>query len=251
MPRLGLLLCDSPTGNRAPPSPSSETALVAMMERHDPGFWQYCVYRCSSGSVPDAGEYCDAWIIGGSRFSAYEAQPWIERLKQCVRRLSATRARMLGICFGHQLVHSALGGTVSLAQQGWGVGAYPVVAKSRLTPFDAGDSIRLLSLHQDQVTRMAPGFSVLAGSAFCPASITCKGRSILTVQGHPEMNDSAFAAFCQRDRGQIGEPVVDQVLATLGQPDHRHQVQQLLARFLRTGSLEPSRDCLAEDRRLA
>ncbi|MCY4473333.1 MAG: type 1 glutamine amidotransferase [Kistimonas sp.] len=239
MPKLGLLSCETRPSNNGQPCPSSDVALVNMMEECDPGFWQYCVYRCSSGDVPLAGDHCDAWIISGSRASVYDDEPWIARLKQCVQHLASQKVPMVGICFGHQLLHAALGGQVVKAPQGWGVGAYPIVARSRLANFCAGDTIRLLSLHQDQVASTAEGFALLAGSDFCPAGITRKD-AILTMQGHPELNEADFLAFWKRERRYIGELRAQRALEHLGQPDDRQQVRRFLANFLRTGCMEAS-----------
>ena len=58
------------------------------------------------------GKY-DAILVSGSRHSAYEDLPWINRLadvlRSCVDRGSP---RIAAVCFGHQLLAQALGGKV-------------------------------------------------------------------------------------------------------------------------------------------
>jgi anthranilate/para-aminobenzoate synthase component II len=53
----------------------------------------------------------DGFIIPGSHASAYDNLDWVERLAQVLRTLHAERRPMLGICFGHQIIASALGDT--------------------------------------------------------------------------------------------------------------------------------------------
>lgn len=48
--------------------------------------------------------------------------PWINRLVEFTQSvLAQDRVRLLGICFGHQIVSRALGMTVGPSDQGWEV----------------------------------------------------------------------------------------------------------------------------------
>ena len=65
----------------------------------------------------------DAYVITGSKYSAYEDLPWIRNLKHVVSQIhSTTTSKILGICFGHQILAEALGGKVSKNPKGWEVG---------------------------------------------------------------------------------------------------------------------------------
>ena len=55
----------------------------------------------------------DGFIITGSKSSAYDDKQWIRDLEGLIQRLHAARKKMVGICFGHQVVAQALGGVVS------------------------------------------------------------------------------------------------------------------------------------------
>ncbi len=54
-------------------------------------------------------------------YSVYETLPWIVRLIEFIRHvlLSQSRVRVIGSCFGHQVVAAALGAPVARSPLGW------------------------------------------------------------------------------------------------------------------------------------
>ena len=64
------------------------------------------------------GDY-DAYLITGSPCSANDSDPWIETLQQFVRDCVDSQQKLVGICFGHQLIARALGGTVEQRADDW------------------------------------------------------------------------------------------------------------------------------------
>src|SRR5688500_15980927 len=90
----------------------------------------YSSYDAAAGELPtDAADH-DAWLITGSPAGVYEPLDWIEPLKAFVRAAGG-RAKLVGICFGHQLMAEAFGGHVEKVERGWGVGlhTYPIVRR--------------------------------------------------------------------------------------------------------------------------
>lgn len=62
----------------------------------------------------------DAVLITGAKYSAYDDAEWIVRLTDYTRQLlEGGRVRVIGVCFGHQIVGRALGGTVGVSPGGW------------------------------------------------------------------------------------------------------------------------------------
>lgn len=52
--------------------------------------------------------------------NSYEDVPWINRLVEFTRKvIEDGRVRLVGICFGHQIVGRALGAKVGLSSKGW------------------------------------------------------------------------------------------------------------------------------------
>lgn len=65
----------------------------------------------------------DAVLISGSKHSAYLDEPWILRLVEFTQKAVATggRVKVVGVCFGHQIVGRALGAPVAVNEKGWEV----------------------------------------------------------------------------------------------------------------------------------
>lgn len=71
-------------------------------------------------TYPDLGAI-DAVLISGSKHSAYLDEPWILKLVEFAKSALATdgRVKVVGVCFGHQIVGRALGTKVGVNEKGW------------------------------------------------------------------------------------------------------------------------------------
>ena len=135
---------------------------------------------------------CDAYLITGCKLSVYDDLPWIRDLADFVGRAIADKRKILGICFGHQLIAHFFGGHVAPAPVGWAVGVQSSdVVKTTPWMEVAGKppkQLHLVSSHKDQVERLPDGAEVFARSDFCPISGFTLGDEVLTIQGHPELS---------------------------------------------------------------
>ena len=184
-------------------------------------------YRCYDGEFPEHGEACDGWLISGSASSVYDGHDWIAELEAFTRHASQTRP-LVGICYGHQLVAQAFGGTVHKAA-GWGVGVHRHIISHPGTPVKYLD---LLASHQDQVMEPPAGATVLGGSEFCPIGAMTLGGNVLTIQNHPEMT-KAFAAYLYGHRREvIGEATTVAALGSLKQSTNESAVRDWILDFL-------------------
>ena len=68
-------------------------------------------YLIEEMEFPDSVRDCDGWLITGSRHGTYEDHPFIKPLEEFIRTAHAANVPMVGICFGHQIIAQALGGT--------------------------------------------------------------------------------------------------------------------------------------------
>src|SRR5690242_16651139 len=73
-------------------------------------------FDVQAGELPDAGAH-DAVLITGSPAGVYDGFPWIVDLSDFIR--AARDSKMVGICFGHQVMAEALGGHVEKSERGW------------------------------------------------------------------------------------------------------------------------------------
>lgn len=138
---------------------------------------------------------CDVYIIGGSPSGVNDNVNWVKDLTAFIQSAFRAKRKLFGICFGHQMINSALGGKVEETKRGWGLGAYDVLLKQNIDELTSGQKMKLIAIHRDQVISTGAGFEVLAGSEFCPHYMTKYQDRVLTVQGHPEFTSAFFNAL--------------------------------------------------------
>jgi len=175
------------------------------------------------GAVPHSVDDHDGWVISGSQASVYDDLDWIRTGESIVRDLLASERPTFGICFGHQLMAQALGGSVERAEVGWGVGVhrYDVVepAPGMAAP---PPTIGVLAMHQDQVVEAPTGSTVWATSDFCPVAGLTFGERAWSIQPHPEFTPRIVEAMCHDRRHRMGDDVTDAALASLDHPLDGH-----------------------------
>jgi len=231
--RLGLLVCDHVL-ERFQPIAGDYPEIFADFFAPIEAAVEWRVYDVGAGESPAVLDECDAYVITGSRASAYEEQGWIDGLKVLIRDLYRAGIPLVGICFGHQVVAAALGGRVVKAPSGWGVGPHRVTIERRedwMEPYEP--RIDLLYLHQDQVVELPPGAVLLGSSEHCPIAIYRVDQQILCLQGHPELSRQFLAAVLAHRRELIGPAKVEAALAALSAPMHELLVAGWIGRFLR------------------
>ena len=188
------------------------------------------VYDVIGGDIPmDPGE-CDAWITTGSRHSVNDHEPWIRDLEHFVREVAKEEVPFVGVCFGHQLIAKALGGTVVKSERGWGVGAKEVEVRGDL---GLGLSYTVLTSHQDQIEDLPLGAEILGWNEHCPVSMIGVGENMIGIQGHPEFDPAYSKALMESRRAtMIPATTVDEGLASLdGTTDGDLLVDWILRRF--------------------
>jgi GMP synthase (glutamine-hydrolysing) len=179
-------------------------------------------FACTSYPVlddvfPERVDEMEGWLVTGSRFGAYDPEPWIRRLEGFLRDALAARVPVVGICFGHQVLASALGARVEKAAAGWGVGPhrYDILERPGWMA-EAGDAFTLNAMHQDQVLDMPPGARLVASSDFCPIAALAYGDHAISFQAHPEYDNAFERELIEMRRGsRIPEERADPALAAL------------------------------------
>ena len=180
------------------------------------------VWDVEQGALPPTTDGVDGFIITGSKSSVYEDKPWIRQLEDFVRRLHRERRKVVGICFGHQLIAQALGGLVDKSPEGWGVGvhSYAITAPT-LSADGQGEVLSLLASHQDQVMSAPVDAEVVAHSEHCPIAGFKIADHILTFQGHPEFIPEYSREIMHFRRSMIGDERVYAGMASLDAIEHQ------------------------------
>lgn len=180
----------------------------------------------------------DAVIITGSAADAHGQEPWLSRLKQTIVEVHRAGIKILGICFGHQIVAWALGGESGRNPKGWELAMHPIRFTQEAGGFAPGDEMYVLDFHQDHVTRLPPGATCLASSPHTPVHIYRVGTRVLCLQSHPEFEKDMTAHLVEgyaESRG-FTETQVSEALASL-QTDHKNsKARAFIKAFLRDQS---------------
>jgi GMP synthase-like glutamine amidotransferase len=207
--------------------------FIALLGQVDPNL-EFRVYDVEQGEYPADIDEVDAYLITGSKSSVYDDKPWIATLMEFVRELDRRRKKLVGICFGHQLVAQALGGKTDKSPKGWGVGLHTHRFNTVPEWHDDEDlDFDILVSHQDQVVSNATGARVLAGSEFCENAVCQIGNHILTFQGHPEFVPEYSREIMEFRREMIGEQTYADGVASLAVNPQRERVARWIVNFLR------------------
>lgn len=211
--RLGIL----ETG-RPPEALAHHGSYVAMFQELLGPEFDYVAFAVIDDVFPATVHDADAWLVTGSRFGVYDEAPWIRRLEAFLREVVAAGVPVVGICFGHQVLASALGARVEKAAAGWGVGPHTYEVIERAPWMEASaERFTLNAMHQDQVLSLPTGAKVLARSDFCPFAALAYGDRAISFQAHPEFDNAYERDLVAMRRGTlIPEGRAEPALAALG-----------------------------------
>lgn len=197
---------------------------------------KYRSYDVQAGELPTDPTECSAYVITGSPAGVYDDLPWIPPFLDVLRKVRG-RAKLVGICFGHQAMAKAFGGEVVKSPKGWAVGMhrYEIVEPppGMLEPL----AFAIPAFHQDQVVTLPPGARVLAASAFTPFASIGYDDDTVSVQGHPEFS-TAFSAALIGARRDVYGPLAAPALLSLLQPEDGSRAADWLRHFIDGGSLD-------------
>ncbi|KAF7313807.1 Glutamine amidotransferase type-1 domain-containing protein [Mycena chlorophos] len=167
----------------------------------------------------DALEACGGIIYTGSKASAYESIEWITKLVAFTTRVAAEKPhiKLIGICFGHQIIARALGGRCVKNEGKWEVGPTPIELTSLGREVFGTDKLSIQEMHQDHVPEVPPEFHLLGSTSVSmnqgmvrfangapPSSPVSLGDiHVFAVQGHPEFTEPIVSKLVEL-RGKSG-----------------------------------------------
>lgn len=191
--------------------------------------------RCPE-TLPGPGDH-RAYLVTGSRNSVYDDEPWIRQLAEFLREALARGSRVIGICFGHQLIAHFFGGRTAPAEGGWAVGVQENRIVSREPWMNGGsDRLNLIASHKDQVVKMPEGAKLIATSDFCPVAGFVMGDRVMTLQGHPEFQREYSRDLMTMRREILGESVFDAGMTSLAKETDENRVGRWIVEFLLAGA---------------
>jgi GMP synthase-like glutamine amidotransferase len=192
-------------------------------------------YDIQAGEYPAKVEAEDAYVITGSSAGVYEPDPWIGELKDFLVSAKG-RAKLVGVCFGHQIMAEAFGGKVIKSPKGWGLGLQTYGVREREPWMDGASAVSMPASHQDQVVELPPSTRVIAANEFTPfAALAYDDQPAISIQPHPEFKPAYASALIERRL----ETVLDEAqgraaMETYARPNDNARVGGWIRRFLET-----------------
>ena len=185
--------------------------------------FQYRVYMTIGGEVPDDLEAQDAFMITGSPLSVLDRHEFTDDLMAFIRRCDAAKKPLMGACFGHQAIALALGGQVARSEAGYNVGIEETVFTARkgwMVP--AAERLPMYMFHEDQVTALPEGCTLLGSSAKCKIASFAKGDHIFTTQAHPEFSRDFMACVLRFTESKLPQSEAKAAWDSMERRQHGH-----------------------------
>ena len=180
------------------------------------------VWKVSNGDLP-SGPEGDEWpgdgvVISGSQTAVYEDREWIDRTAEWAADAVALGVPVLGVCWGHQLLARALGGTVEPMDE-YELG-YATIDRVAADPLFDGidDSFLAFESHSDAVLELPDEATLLAEN---DRSIQAfRVENALGVQFHPEYDLETARWVVQNKDGELPAERLDRILDAITPERH-------------------------------
>ncbi len=149
--------------------------------------------------IPDLEAYDGLWVMGGPMDVWEESDnPWLIAEQQAIKRaVVELNLGNMGICLGHQLLASALGGEVGKGTSEVGVMPVELTADGRASTYFEGlpSTLDCLQWHGAEVTGVPEGARVLARSQKRAVQSMSSGEQAFSAQFHVEVTPAAVAEW--------------------------------------------------------
>jgi GMP synthase-like glutamine amidotransferase len=218
------------TGKPPEPLGARFGAYPAMFAKLLGPSFDIAVYDVQAGDLPPSPQAHRAYLVTGSPAGVYDDLPWIAPLKAFLRSAKG-EAKLVGICFGHQVMAEAFGGRVEKSERGWGVGLQTLEVRGT-APYLGGErTVSIPASHQDQIVVQPPASEVLASSPFSPFGVLrYTDQPALSMQFHPELSPEFAKALIESRRDRLPDP--EAASASLDRPNDSEAVGGWIRRFL-------------------
>ena len=182
---------------------------------------QFDVFFTSKGEFPGRMDDYNAILVTGSPCSVHDDHDWIARLIELVQDAHGLDLKIIGSCFGHQLIACAFGGDVGHNEQGWAIGNYPVHIDRQYDWMQPQASkTSLYHFNQERVTRLPEAAVAFARTEEYENYGYTIADNILCFQGHPEQPHRAMVNFLNTTDGlSAGERSKAERCIAAGKPD--------------------------------
>ena len=190
-------------------------------------------YTTENQFPPSIDDY-DAYLVTGSPASVNDDLDWIKRLSDTLLAADSKNKRIIGSCFGHQLVAKTFGGEVGKNTNGWMIGNYALdITRAYGWMEPASKLTSLYHFNQERVMRLPESAISFAACELYPDFAFTLGDNIMCLQGHPEqplraMNNflNAMSELSKAELNQARKQIV------AGEPDSQLWGQWMMRFFV-------------------
>ena len=140
-------------------------------------------------------DICAVIPLGGAMNAMQDNEyPWLAVEKALIKKSVDADLPVLGICLGAQLLGAALGGTISRLDSNE-IGIYEINQVADDAIMNVGKSAPTTQWHEDYVSILPTGATLIADSPQCPTQIFKVGTLSYGLQCHPEADASIVALW--------------------------------------------------------
>jgi GMP synthase-like glutamine amidotransferase len=150
--------------------------------------------------IPSLAPYDFLFVLGGAQDTWQEDEhPWLKAEKAAIREWVVDRAKpYFGVCLGHQLLATALGGEVALAEEGE-VGVFDVDltedGRNHQLTEGLNGPYKVMQWHMAEVKRAPQQSRVLAASERIPVQALAVDTHAMSTQFHCEFTPQTVAGW--------------------------------------------------------
>ncbi|KAK2383454.1 gamma-glutamyl peptidase [Trifolium repens] len=187
--RFGVLLCAEDSEYVKKMYGGYFGVFVRMLEEEGE---RWDVYKVARGEFPKDDEliHYDGFVITGSCSDAHGNDTWVSQLLILLKKLNNMNKKILGICFGHQILGRAIGGKVTRSPTGWDLGVRNITLSSSLpyplSSLKLPSKLSIIECHRDEIRELPAKAEVIARSDKTGIEMFRYGDHIMGIQGHPE-----------------------------------------------------------------
>jgi len=146
-------------------------------------------------------------VITGSSAMVTDREPWSVRTAAWLAHAVAAEVPVLGICYGHQLLADALGGTVARNPRGREIGTVEVAlttaAREDALLGEFPGRLWVQTSHLESVAELPPTALHLASSRLDPNHAFRIGPSAWGIQFHPEFDADIMRGYLDARREEV------------------------------------------------